>query len=209
MIGLVMAGGRGTRMSAAAATGCEKLMLPIPSISGDTPVIMRVIGALRDSACVGDVVAAVSPNSPETRDCLLRHGVGTVQTPGLGYSRDLSGVLQSLDGPVLVASGDMPLLDGSVVDEVIAPLYDPDRGWTCVVTTAGFRGSLGMSPGVAVGACGDRRGGHYVYTGISLVNAGVIRGGFSHVEEHYVVVDDRRVAVDLNTPKDCRILGNV
>ena len=58
MIGLVMAGGKGTRMDISA----EKLLL-----EHRKPIIFQVIDSLKNSHCFSKVVAATSPNSPDTK----------------------------------------------------------------------------------------------------------------------------------------------
>ena len=59
MIGLVMAGGRGSRMEFPSP---EKLLLEY-----EKPVILHVIDSLNDSHCFSKVFAATSPNSPDTK----------------------------------------------------------------------------------------------------------------------------------------------
>ena len=59
MIGLVMAGGKGTRM----VSKDEKLLLKYIH-----PTILHVIFALQKSQCFSKIIAATSPNSPRTKD---------------------------------------------------------------------------------------------------------------------------------------------
>ena len=61
MIGLVMAGGKGTRMD----TSNEKLLLEYKK-----PIIFQVIDALKNSHCFSKVIVATSPNSPDTKHAL-------------------------------------------------------------------------------------------------------------------------------------------
>jgi len=192
MIGLVMAGGRGSRMKA----GGEKLLLRYKK-----PVIMHVIDALADSGCFSKVRAAVSPNSPRTREYLQDNGVSIVETPGLGYVEDLTRVLQSAGDDVLASPGDLPLLDGDMVKKMVSR-YDPDRTWTSFVVTRGFLESLGLSSGFSLVTGGQ----DCVYTGISAVNARDISDGGPAAESH-VILDDRRVAFNLNTKRDYDLLG--
>ena len=57
MIGLIMAGGKGTRMNMEQ----EKLLLNYKK-----PIILHVVDALKDSNCFSQIIAATSSNSPET-----------------------------------------------------------------------------------------------------------------------------------------------
>lgn len=192
MIGLVMAGGRGSRMP----TDGEKLLL-----RHKKPIVMHVVDALADSGCLETVRAAVSPNSPRTWDYLLENGIGVVRTSGLGYAEDLAHVLRSTRDDVLVVSGDLPLLDGDIVRRMVSE-YDPDRTWCSFVATRRFVESLGTSaessPAVGGLEC--------VYTGVSLVNARNI-SDCNPVREDRIVLDDMRIAFNLNTKRDYELLG--
>ena len=61
MIGLIMAGGKGTRMN----SNQEKLLLKYKK-----PIILHVLDALRNSNCFSKIIAATSSNSPETEKLL-------------------------------------------------------------------------------------------------------------------------------------------
>ena len=101
MIGLVMAGGKGTRMD----ISNEKLLLEYKK-----PVIFHVIDALKNSHCFSQVIVATSPNSPDTKHVLEQNRIETLSTPGNGYVNDLNFLLQKMSGFVFVVSGDLPLL---------------------------------------------------------------------------------------------------
>ena len=60
MIGLIMAGGKGTRMN----LDNEKLLLEYKK-----PVIFHVVDSLKESNCFSKILALTSSNSPKT--CLL------------------------------------------------------------------------------------------------------------------------------------------
>jgi len=106
MIGLVMAGGKGTRMN----ISNEKLLLEYKK-----PVIFHVIDALKNSHCFSQVIVATSPNSPDTKHVLEQNRIETLSTPGNGYVNDLNFLLQKMDGFVFVVSGDLPLLDEEII----------------------------------------------------------------------------------------------
>jgi len=77
MIGLVMAGGKGTRMD----HSDEKLLLEYKK-----PVVFNVIDSLQNSNCFSKVIVATSPNSPNTKSALEQNGIETLSTPGNGYT---------------------------------------------------------------------------------------------------------------------------
>ncbi len=192
MMGIVMAGGRGSRMKA----GGEKLLLRYKK-----PVIMHVLDALGASGCFDQIKAAVSPNSPGTQEYLRQHNIGVVETPGLGYAEDLARILQSADDDVLVSSGDLPLLDGEIIREIVS-MYDADKTWISLVVTKRFLESLGLSPGPSAVVGGQ----DCIHTGISVINARGIPDGRPVAEDH-VILDDKRVAFNMNTKRDYDLLG--
>ncbi|MGQ0377111.1 MAG: NTP transferase domain-containing protein, partial [Nitrososphaerota archaeon] len=110
MIGLVMAGGKGSRMNISE----EKLLLKYKK-----PVILHVVDALKNSNCFSQIVAATSQNSPKTKNLLEENGIKVFETLGNGYVKDLNVVLQSFDDYVLVVSGDLPLLDEQIIKKIV------------------------------------------------------------------------------------------
>ena len=96
MIGLVMAGGKGTRMDIPE----EKLLLEYRK-----PIIFHVIDALKNSYCFSKVVVATSPNSPDTKRVLEERGIETLDTQGNGYVNDLNFLLQKMDDLYLLFLG--------------------------------------------------------------------------------------------------------
>ena len=66
MIGLIMAGGKGTRMN----SDNEKLLLEYKK-----PIILHVIDSLNDSKCFSNILALTSPNSPNTKKLLQENNI--------------------------------------------------------------------------------------------------------------------------------------
>ena len=116
MIGLIMAGGKGTRMN----LDNEKLLLKYKK-----PVILHAVDSLKESNCFSKILALTSPNSPLTKKLLQENNIDIFNTDGIGYVEDLTLVLQSINDSVLVTSGDLPLLDHEIInffnDEIIIP----------------------------------------------------------------------------------------
>lgn len=192
MIGVVMAGGKGTRMSLSK----EKLLLQYKK-----PLILHVVDALKTSDCFSTVLAVTSPNSPNTKNLLLEQSVDVFDTSGIGYVEDLNTVLKTLDGPAFVTSGDLPFLDKQIIQKIIS-VYDENNIWTSILVTKGFLNSLGLSSDVYIEF--DDHQCHY--TGISLVNSQKIKD-LENVSENYKIIDDKRIAFNLNTKKDYELLG--
>lgn len=185
--GLVMAGGRGSRMGAG-----EKLLAP----HGGRESVLRVADALAGSGRIGRVLAAVSDHAPRARALLESRGVETIGTPGRGYPRDMAEALSRIELPAMVVPGDMPLMDAGAVRQIL-DACDPSAAWTSVVCDAEFAEKLSSELGPP--APGGR-----VYSGISVVGARVPEG--KTAAETLLVYNDARAALNLNCPPDLGLL---
>ncbi len=192
MIGLVMAGGKGTRMN----LDDEKLLLKYKK-----PVILHVIDSLKNSKSFSKILAVTSCNSPKTKKLLEENGVDTFDTSGIGYVEDLNSTLKTIHDHVLVTSGDLPLLDKEIVRQIVN-YYDPEKIWTSILVTNKFLTALGLKSNYSVNY--DNKICHY--TGISLINANKITSS-ENINENYIIMDDKRVAFNLNTNQDYELLG--
>jgi len=193
MIGLVMAGGRGSRMEFPAP---EKLLLEYKK-----PIIFHVIDSLNNSHCFSKVFAATSPNSPDTKYELEQMGVETLDTQGNGYVNDLNFLLQKMNGSVFVVSGDLPLLDEEIIQKLVE--FNSENVWTSFIVSKKFLDSLGLESNFLV----NYNNIDYVYTGISIINADKIQH-LDQVKENYIILDDKRIAFNLNTKEDYELLSS-
>ena len=192
MIGLVMAGGKVTRMD----TLNEKLLLEYKK-----PIIFQVIDALKNSHCFSKVIVATSPNSPDTKYALEKDGIETLPTPGNGYANDLNFLLQKLDGFVFVVSGDLPLLDEEIIQDMIN--FNSEYTWSSFLVSKKFLNSLGLESNLLVKYDNTE----CAYTGVSIINADKIKD-LSLVSENYIILDDKRIAFNLNTKEDYELLSS-
>lgn len=180
-----MAGGRGSRMM----PYTEKL-----TIWCGAPMALRVVRALDACPRITRVVAAVSPNAPAARSILSKH-IDLLDTPGEGYSADLTYALKHLSGGVLVVPADLPLLDHLILD-TISHQYDADY-WTTILLSEAYASRLGISPGIVV----RWRGLLYRYTGVSIVDADC------NPPIKHMILDDYRLAININTIQDWVLFG--
>ncbi|MFB6217847.1 MAG: NTP transferase domain-containing protein [Halobacteriaceae archaeon] len=169
-----MCGGRGTRLDA----GVEKPLFEV----GGRPMVDRVLGALRASRA-GEVVAVGSPHTPET---LAHVDAPTLAAPGEGYVADLQYALDRVEGPVLTAAADLPLLAADAVDGVI-DAHETGSLSVCVPT------ELKRSLGVSVDAAFESGGRELSPAGLNVVGDGA---------ETVRVVGDERLAVNVNRKRD-------
>jgi adenosylcobinamide-phosphate guanylyltransferase len=192
MIGIIMAGGKGSRMNLPE----EKLLLKFKK-----PIILQVAEALTTSDCFSKVIFITSPNSPKTKQLLEKNNYGIFDTPGTGYVEDLNLVLKSLNDSVLIVSADLPLLDSEIIKKIVN-LYDPNNKWTTILVTKNFLKSLGLSSDYDITfenkLCN--------YTGISMIDSQQI-SSLENIEEKFVIVDDKRIGFNINTKQDYDLLS--
>ena len=192
MIGLVMAGGKGIRMN----LDNEKLLLKYKK-----PVILHVVDSLKNSNCFSKILAITSSNSPKTKKLLQENNVETFDTPGIGYVKDLNLVLKTINDVVLVTSGDLPLLDKEIIQKIVTH-YNSQNIWTSILVTNKFLTTLGIESDYSVNF--DNQTCHY--TGISLINSEKITS-LENLEENFVIINDKRIAFNLNTKQDYDLLS--
>ena len=192
MIALVMAGGKGERMRMPE----EKLLLTYKK-----PIVLHVLDALKDSGCFSKVVAATSPHSPKTGRLLSELGVDIIATKGEGFVNDLNFALSKLDGLVLVVPGDLPLIDSQIIRQIISEHKD-EAVWQSFLVSDDLLDSLNIKSEFSV----DFAGRKCHYTGLSIVNTRKISS--SKIPETYVILDDKRIALNLNTKHEYELLKN-
>lgn len=187
-----MCGGKGTRMNLSQ----EKLLLQYKK-----PIIEHVINALQQSNCFSKIFGATSKNSPKTQDFLTNLGISIIETKGSGYVNDLNQALHNFKEPVFVISGDMPLLDSKIIKKIIK-LVDAKKKWITIILSIKFLESLGIKPEYLL----TYNKKEYAYSGISVVDP-VNLPKTDPVKETYVILDDKRIAINLNTKQDVDLLS--
>ncbi len=192
MIGIIMAGGKGSRMSLAG----EKLLLKYKK-----PIILHVVDALINSKCFSKILAITSSNSPNTKKLLEEHNVELFDTPGNGYVEDLNLALKSLNDFVLITSADLPFLDQDIIKKIVNQC-NLENIWTTVIVTKEFLESLHLSSNYWLNFENQQ----CCYTGISLVNTNSI-SMLENVSEKFIIIDDKRIAFNLNTKQDYDLLS--
>jgi len=112
VVGLIMAGGRGTRMG----SDIEK---PLISTGGKT-MLELVVEALKGASGVERIVVATSCHTPRTREVAEKLGLEILQTDGQDYVTDAQQAIWRLvPRTVLVISADLPLVSSHLLDEII------------------------------------------------------------------------------------------
>jgi adenosylcobinamide-phosphate guanylyltransferase len=182
-----MCGGKGTRMKSLE----EKLLLKYKK-----PLIEHVLDAFENSGIFSKIICVTSNNAPKTREFVSGLGVDILETNGNGYVTDLGESLLKFEELIFVASGDMPLLDAEMIKKIVK-LVNEDDVWTSMLVRKNFLQSLGLEGEFFVNYNDEQ----CAYTGISVVDSKRIKN-MQPVMESYVILDDKRVATNLNTMKD-------
>ena len=182
-----MCGGKGQRMKSSE----EKLLLKYKK-----PIVELVLNALENSGIFSKIVCVTSNNAPKTREYVSHLGIDILETKGSGYVEDLGESLLKFEELIFVASGDMPLLDSEIIRKIVR-LVNEENVWTSILVRKNFLQSIGMESELIVNYNNEE----CAYTGISIVDPRRIKN-MQHVTESFIILDDRRVASNLNTKKD-------
>ncbi len=108
-----MAGGKGERLD---LTGVEK---PLLEVAGK-PLVAYVVDALIKSQ-IESIVMVTSPHTPCTMRWARSSCLPSLEAPGLGYIYDYRWAMKrlSLQGPVLIISADLPLINHQLIDKIV------------------------------------------------------------------------------------------
>lgn len=197
MMAAIMCGGKGSRMQ-----GFADIEKPLLKLNGKT-MLELVVDTLLQSKNFSKILAATSSNSPNTKSYLLSnlsHKADILQTEGIGYSNDISTVLNTLrPATIFVVSADLPLLTSKNVNRIVLN-WKREYPCTSVVSEKRFVTSMGINPSITV--CIDSR--QYCYSGISIIDSSKSCSG-AKIDEDYLIMNEKGVAVNVNTRSDFEI----
>jgi adenosylcobinamide-phosphate guanylyltransferase len=200
LIAAIMCGGRASRMQQG---GIEKPLLKVDGIA----MVERVILALAGSGRFDRILAAISPNTPKTKELLKSKGIETIETPGEGYSNDLSYLLSKLKPQrAMVVPSDIPLLNSRIISEILDAIDNSNissssssrkekRPAFSIILEKGFVERTGAKPSIVVD--------QYCHSGITIFNTMYI--GTEPVEEYYLVMNRKEIALNVNTKEELEL----
>jgi GTP:adenosylcobinamide-phosphate guanylyltransferase len=190
----IMCGGKGSRLQEFA-----KIEKPLLKLNGKTMVEL-VLDALLQSEEFYKIAAITSRNTPITRSYIatnLSRKVDVIETAGTTYPCDISVVLNIFRPyTIFVVGCDLPLLGLRDVKKIVSQ-HRPEHACTSVVSDKRFVTSMGINPSVIV-RINSRQ---YCHTGISIFDSSKICDT-GRIDEHYVVINQKGVAVNVNTRSD-------
>jgi adenosylcobinamide-phosphate guanylyltransferase len=189
---LVMAGGKGTRMSLSE----EKPLIRV----GGKPVIEHVLAALENAKKVTSVVVAVSDYTPKTAKLMLQFPVSVIKTPGKEYVSDMRYAVKSLTlHSVLAIGADLPLITSEVVDAIVDCYERCGKPALSVVVPMETKEKLGLGGEYAF-KVGNMR---VVPAGINVINGQRIDE--KELDEEICLLNQKEVAVNINTVQEISI----
>ncbi|NIA03131.1 MAG: NTP transferase domain-containing protein [Nitrospirae bacterium] len=198
MDALVMAGGRGSRMR----LPIEK---PLLEINGKK-LIEYVLDALKGSNNVDNIHIAASANGPDTSKWLEAHSgdLNIINTLGSGYVSDMVDAVISacIKGPVLMVMADLPLISSEMIDEVITKYHTISQPALSVYNLLSVCRSKGLRPDTVF----NKNGQLIVPSGLNILDAEKIH---EEQEDYNYILDDHRLAVNVNTIEDLEICSRL
>jgi uncharacterized protein (TIGR00454 family) len=192
VVGLVMAGGKGSRLGLSE----EKPLIKIANV----PVINYVLKALKEAESIDNVVVAVSYNTPKTAKNLSTLPVSIVKTPGKEYVYDMAYAIRKLDlKTVLVIGSDLPLITAEIIDLIAREFNICGKSALTVVVPLKTRKKLGLSGTYAFTLGGKQ----VVPAGINMIDGNKIDN--DELDEEILLLDRREVALNINTMADYKV----
>ena len=145
-------------------------------------------------------MVAVSKNTPKTAKFIEKLPIKVLETPGKDYVSDIGYAIRKLKlDVVLTVSADLPLVTGKIIDRIIEEYRRCCKPALTVVVPLETKERLGLE-GEYVLEAGNKR---LVPAGINVIDGRRIDEG--ELEEEICVINEEKVAVNVNTSNDLRI----
>jgi adenosylcobinamide-phosphate guanylyltransferase len=190
---LLMAGGKGTRLK----TKGEKPLIKV----GGKPMIQHVLEALKGATKVNDIIVVVSRHTPKTATFARKQGLKVLQTPGKGFCLDAKYAIEKLKlETVLTICADLPLITSEFIDKVVTHYEQSKKPALTVMAPLEIYAKSGLSADYVFNV----EGRSLVPIGVNVLNGKMIRE--KKLEEEILIIDDVKVAANVNTSNDLRIV---
>ena len=188
--GIIMSGGRGTRLK----SNVEKPLFKLHN----KPLIKYVLDNINGSKSIDQAFIATSPHTPNTKEYLNNENI--IDTPGNSYVEDLSYILsnfeeKSKNDSLLFINADLPFISSEIIDDVIESYFKYNVDSLSVMVPVSTFEKLGLK---------------YSYDFNGLVPSGlnVLRSENIVQDEKIHVLDNEELAFNINTLKDASVATN-
>jgi adenosylcobinamide-phosphate guanylyltransferase len=191
---LIMAGGKGTRMSL-------QIEKPLLVLLGK-PLIDWVVEAVSSSEGVSTFYVVTSKNTPETERYCIGKGWKILRTDARGYHGDLKQAARDacLLGAVLTVPADLPAITGCFIDRVIREFEVCGKEFLAVFVPIEEREQMGLS----ISSTDEYNGVWYAVSGVNIVNGAKVQMD-GKIETSAIVTNETEVLLNINTLKDLEI----
>jgi adenosylcobinamide-phosphate guanylyltransferase len=195
MEAIVMAGGKGTRFS---SIGAEK---PLIKFIGQ-PMIAHVIRELKSSK-IETITVAVSPYTLKTKTWAENSKLNIILTPGESFIDDYIWAAKKLNikNPFLTVTADIPLINKNLINKVIDFYLLKCSGALAVYIPYHLFEAVSVKPDLILKIDDDQ----LVPAGLNVVDGKTINKA---QEEIILVLNDKSLAFNINTPSDLDALYN-
>jgi adenosylcobinamide-phosphate guanylyltransferase len=194
--GLIMAGGKGTRMG----TETEK---PLLKIAGK-PTILHVVDALRGSKQIDNIVVTTSQHTPRTAQTLKTLGIKVLESSGRSYVEDTQLAVKSLGlGRTLVVSADLPLITSDFINEVIHRYEAAGKPALTVMYRKSVRKKIDSKQNERVD-CQEKE---LTPAGVNVLDGKLIDQ--KQLDEEVMVTDNFEIVLNVNTPEDLKLAESI
>lgn len=192
MRAILMAGGAASRLG----LNIEK---PLLEIKGKK-MIDYVLEALL-STSIEEIYAVVSPSTLKTREYLEKNypDIKVIEAPGRGYIADYIYAVEKigLREPFLLVAGDLPLITGEIIEEIIGIYRSVNKPALAVYVPLSLFEELGLRPTIVL----EKFKVQVVPSGVNILNGAIIL----KEQEEYVYISKRiELAVNVNTFDDLK-----
>ena len=179
-----------------------KVEKPVILINGE-PMISYITDALLNSRTIDDVYISTSKNTPRTKNWINNASqtrVINVETSGNGYISDMIEAVERVDlcEPILITVADLPLVYPDIIDKIVIEYNNTRELALSVRIPVHICKDLGIDPETVLKTDGKL----LVPVGINILDGERIR---EEQEEHILILEDERLAINVNTPEDKRI----
>ena len=198
IIAVIMAGGLSTRLK----RNTEKTLFKF----NNSPLIDYVTSNLESSQYIDSIVAAVSPNTPNTKeylisnkflkfdDSILADSNYYIETPGNGYLEDLSYLLElfekiSTENTLVIINADLPFINNHIIDDIIRQYFKINTEALSVQIPVEVYKKYNISF-------------EFEYKGLVPVGLNILKSVNTIQDQYELIREDMELAINLNSLED-------
>jgi adenosylcobinamide-phosphate guanylyltransferase len=127
--------------------------------------------------------------------------VQVADSSGNDYVKDLNYVLELIKpNKTFIVSGDLPLLTGNIVKEIVSSFDKCKKPCLTVVVSRALVDELGISTDY----CFEYNGKMVCHTGVSIIDTAKV-SGYDSIDEELLIMDKLQLALNVNTTNELKL----